>query len=118
MPHCLIEGSRTLQALLDPDELVRLVHDTAAASALFKPGEVKVRLNLYEHYCVGGEQADFIHLIFFILAGRTDEQKKHLSMMLVRALVQRLPGVEVVSVDVRDIAREAFSNKRSCLEAS
>lgn len=117
MPHCLVEGSRTLQDLLEPAELVRLVHDTAAASALFKPGEVKVRLSLYDHYCVGGEQADFIHLVFYILVGRTDEQKKHLSMMLVRALLQRLPGVEAISVDVRDIARETFSNKRHCLDA-
>lgn len=117
MPHCLVEGSRTLANLIEPADLVRLVHDTAAASDLFKPGEVKVRLSLYEHFCVGGEQTDFIHLIFYILAGRTDEQKKHLSMLLVRALLQRLPSVEAISVDVRDIDRAAFSNKRSCLDA-
>ncbi|HWV11177.1 MAG TPA: 5-carboxymethyl-2-hydroxymuconate isomerase [Pseudomonas sp.] len=113
MPHCLVEGSRALANLIEPAELVRLVHDTAAASDLFKPGEVKVRLSLYEHGCVGGEQKDFIHLIFYVLAGRTDEQKKHLSMLLVRALAQRLASVEAISVDIRDIDRAAFSNKRS-----
>tara|TARA_R100001244_G_scaffold71761_4_gene58079 strand:- start:4743 stop:5006 length:264 start_codon:yes stop_codon:yes gene_type:complete len=59
MPHCLIEGSRTLGQLIEPAELLCLLHDTAVASGLFKPGEVKVRLSLYPHYCVGGVQDGF-----------------------------------------------------------
>jgi 5-carboxymethyl-2-hydroxymuconate isomerase len=33
----------------------------------------------------------------------------------VRALVERLPSVNAVSLDVRDIDREVFSNRRTCL---
>lgn len=117
MPHCLIEGSRALEKVLDPKELVALVHEAAMGSELFKPGEVKVRLSLYDHYSVGGSQSDFIHVIFYLLAGRTDEQKKALSMAVVGALVERLPDVESVSMDVRDIRREAFSNRRQYLDA-
>ncbi len=115
MPHCLIEGSQSLTQLVTPAELLGVVEDAAAATGLFQPGEVKLRLSLYEYFSVGGTQEDFVHLIFYILAGRTDEQKRLLSRQIVRALVARLPSVNAVSLDVRDIDREVFSNKRSCL---
>jgi 5-carboxymethyl-2-hydroxymuconate isomerase len=115
MPHCLVEGSHTLTRLITAAELLRVVERAASATRLFQPGEVKLRLSLYEHFSVGGAQEDFVHLIFYILAGRTDEQKRLLSRQIVRALVERLPSVNAVSLDVRDIDREVFSNRRSCL---
>jgi len=104
--------------LITPAELRRLVEEAAAATGLFQPGEVKRRLSLYEHFNVGGTQEDVVHLIFYILAGCTDEQKRLLSRQIVRALVERLPGVNALSLDVRDIDREVFSNRRSCLTAN
>jgi 5-carboxymethyl-2-hydroxymuconate isomerase len=115
MPHCLIEGSQSLAQLIAPAELLGVVENAAAATGLFQPGEVKLRLSLYEHFSVGGRPEDFVHLIFYILAGRTDRQKRLLSRQIVRALVERLPSVDALSLDVRDIDREVFSNKRSCL---
>lgn len=115
MPHCLVEGSQTLTRLIAPLELLGVIEQAAATSQLFQPGEVKLRLSLYEHFSVGGTQEDFVHLIFYILAGRTNEQKRLLSRLIVRALVERLPSVNAVSLDVRDIDREVFSNRRSCL---
>jgi len=115
MPHCLIEGSQSLTQLIAPAELLHLVEEAATATGLFQPGEVELRLSLYEHFSVGGSQEDFVHLIFYILAVRTDEQKRLLSRQLVRALVERLPSVNALSLDVRDIDREVFSNRRSCL---
>ncbi|EZH77469.1 MAG: 5-carboxymethyl-2-hydroxymuconate isomerase [Pseudomonas sp.] len=116
MPHCLIEAAREVSELINPQELVQLVHDQAAESGLFQPGEVKVRLSLYEHHCVGGEPGSFVHLIFYVLAGRSDDDKRALSRRIVRALVQRLPQVPAISLDVRDIRREVFSNRRNCLD--
>ncbi|HBZ92476.1 MULTISPECIES: 5-carboxymethyl-2-hydroxymuconate Delta-isomerase [unclassified Pseudomonas] len=116
MPHCLIEAAREVSELIAPQELVQLVHDQTADSGLFQPGEVKVRLSLYEHHCVGGEPGPFVHLIFYVLAGRNDDDKRALSRRIVRALVQRLPQVPAISLDVRDIRREVFSNRRNCLD--
>lgn len=116
MPHCLIEASGDVLRQIPPQELVQLVHDNADASGLFQPGEIKARLAVYEHHCVGGEPGDFVHLVFYVLAGRTDEQKRSLSRRVVRALVERLPKVPAISMDVRDIRRETFSNRRNCLE--
>lgn len=117
MPHCLIEGARTLEHHICADELLTLVHGTVMDSGLFKEGEVKVRLSLYDHYSVGGSQAEFVHVIIYLLAGRSDEMKKALSMAVVGALVERLPAVENVSMDVRDMRREAFSNRRQYLDS-
>ena len=57
-----------------------------------------------------------MHLIFYVLAGRSDDDKRALSRRIVRALVQRLPQVPAISLDVRDIRREVFSNRRNCLD--
>ena len=113
MPHCLIEAAREVSELIGPQELV---HDQAAATGLFQPGEVKVRLSLYEHHCVGGEQGMFVHLIFYVLTGRSDDDKRALSRRIVRALVERLPQVPAISLGERDIRREVFSNRRNCLD--
>ena len=116
MPHCVIECSRSLLGPITGDELVGLVHDTAMASGLFEVGDVKVRLSVYDHFTVGGKNADFVHLIFYVLAGRSDEQKRELSKTVVRALLERLPEVPSLSMDVRDMRREAFSNRKNCLQ--
>jgi len=117
MPHCVIEGARSLLQTLGGDELVARVHAAAVDTQLFREGEVKVRLSLYDHFTVGGSQEDFVHVIVYLLAGRSDEQKKALSMAIVRALLECLPAAQSLSVDVRDMRREAFSNRRSCLDA-
>ena len=116
MPHCVIECSRSLQGQITGDELVSLVHDAAMTSGLFEAGDVKARLSVYDHFTVGGSVADFVHLIFYVLAGRTDEQKRELSKTVVRALLERLPDVQSLSMDVRDMRREAFSNRKNCLQ--
>lgn len=116
MPHCLIETSADVLDLISPQSLVQLVHDSAGGSGLFQPGEIKARLAVYEHYCVGGEPSSFVHLVFYVLAGRSDEQKRALSRRVVRALVERLSQVAAISMDVRDIRRETFSNRKNCLE--
>jgi 5-carboxymethyl-2-hydroxymuconate isomerase len=85
LPHRFIEGSQSLTQLIAPGELLRLVEAAAAATNLSQSGEVKLRLSLYEHFSVGGTQEDCVYLIFYILAGRTDEQKRLLSRRIARA---------------------------------
>lgn len=114
MPHCLIEAAREVAELIAPEALLQLVHEQAAASGLFRPDEIKVRLSLHEHHCVRGEPGPFVHLIFYLLSGRSDEDKRALSRRIVRALVQRLPQVPAISLDMREMQRELFSNRRNC----
>ncbi|OEC33870.1 5-carboxymethyl-2-hydroxymuconate isomerase [Pseudomonas cuatrocienegasensis] len=116
MPHCLIEASNAVLALIEPAELMQKVHDSIVATGICLPAEVKVRVQLYEHYRVAGEQADFVHVTASLLDGRTALQKKQVSMSVVGALLARLPTVQAISVDVRDMQREVFSNRRSWQE--
>ncbi|VXC73222.1 5-carboxymethyl-2-hydroxymuconate isomerase [Pseudomonas sp. 8Z] len=116
MPHCLIEASAEVLQFISEDELLRLVHEHIAASGVCPPSDIKVRLSLYQHAYVAGEPGLFVHLICYVLSGRDEEQRRELSRRVVRALLERLPEVPALSMDVREMRRETFSNRRNCLE--
>ena len=42
--------------------------------------DIKVRSQPYEYYLVGGEKVDFIHVSIRLLAGRSADQKRMLSL--------------------------------------
>jgi 5-carboxymethyl-2-hydroxymuconate isomerase len=113
MPHIIIDCSSQLAELVDLDLIVKTVHDSAEASGIFTPGDVKARIITSDHYTVGGSRANYVHVIAHILAGRTDEKKKKLTHSIVDQLCQLLPGVKAISADVRDIRKETFSNRSS-----
>jgi 5-carboxymethyl-2-hydroxymuconate isomerase len=113
MPHCVIECPASLGDLVDLDVLLKAVHDAAEATGLFSLGDVKARLLLSEHFLVGGKKDPFVHVISHILAGRTAEQKKLLSAAVAVSICELLPNVEMISVEVRDIDRAAYSNRQS-----
>ena len=116
MPHCLIEASSEVLQFIGEDELLRLVHKGIASTGLCQPEEIKVRLSLYQHAYVAGEPGCFVHLICYVLSGRSEEQRRSLSRQVVRILLERLPDVSALSMDVREMRREIFSNRRNCQE--
>ena len=113
MPHCVIECSSDLSDLLSFDALVKGIHDTTEASGLFGIGDVKSRLVLSKNYLVGGEKEHYVHIITHILTGRTIFQRKHLADALALTLCELLPTVEMLSVEVREINKEMYSNRKS-----
>jgi len=113
MPHCVIECSASIEALVDPDILVKAVHDAADSTGLFAPGDVKSRLISYRHDMVGGRKDDYVHVTIGVLSGRDNGQKKVLSSAVASAICDLLPDVHFISVDVRDFAIETYSNRAS-----
>lgn len=111
MPHCILDCSRTIERHASLDDLVRTVHDAASGTGLFGKGDIKVRVNLFDHYTVGGTRDDFVHTIAYIMGGRTEEQRKNLSARIVQALKALLPNVRILSVDVREINRATYHNR-------
>lgn len=111
MPHFVIDCSKNILALQSPQEIIQKVYDTADASGLFAPGEIKVRINAFEHYIVGGTQKDFIHIFGNIMEGRTVDQKKKLSDSIIRELKAMFPEVSVVSINIRDFEKATYSNR-------
>ena len=116
MPHCVIECSSTLSDLVSLESLVTAIQDTTESSELFAKGDVKTRLRQYDYYSVAGEKTDFVHLVSHILSGRTVEQRKKYSINLAASLCELLPTVKMLSVEVREIDRAIYSNRKSVEE--
>ncbi|MGB0580875.1 MAG: 5-carboxymethyl-2-hydroxymuconate Delta-isomerase [Limisphaerales bacterium] len=113
MPHCILDCSQTIETHAPLDDIIKTVHDAAVDSGLFGQGDVKVRARLFEHYTIGGEKKDFLHIIAYILSGRSEEQREDLSRRIIVALKELLPNVPVLSIDVREINRATYNNRNT-----
>ncbi|WP_076409399.1 5-carboxymethyl-2-hydroxymuconate Delta-isomerase [Shewanella sp. UCD-KL12] len=111
MPHCVIECPIELKSVVDFNLLVSAVHEAAVSSNLFEQGDVKARLNVAEYYVVGGIKAPYVHTLVHLLSGRTEAQKKRLADSVTKAVCELLPSVRMVSTEVRDIPKLAYSNR-------
>ncbi|MCE0780192.1 5-carboxymethyl-2-hydroxymuconate Delta-isomerase [Pseudomonas sp. NMI542_15] len=116
MPHCIIDCPASLAERVGEQTLLAAVHDAIDASGLFKPGDIKARLNTLSHYRCGAGQDDFVHVALYLFAGRSAEQRRSLASAGVAALVGLLPEVEALSMDVREMTRETFVNRSQYLE--
>ena len=100
MPHCILDCSRTIERHAQLKDIIKAVYDAADGTGLFGRGDVKVRVNLYEHYTVGDTKEEFVHTVAYIMSGRTEAQRGHLSRQIITALKTLLPNVRVISIDV------------------
>jgi 5-carboxymethyl-2-hydroxymuconate isomerase len=62
MPHFVIDCSENILNLKSPEEIMQAVYDTAEATDLFDTGDIKVRINPFQHYNIGNTKDDFIHM--------------------------------------------------------
>lgn len=113
MPHFVIDCSESVLRLADPDELLRAVYAAAEATGLFAStgvGGIKVRLRPYRHVLNVDGREHFVHVFASVMEGRTAEQKKALSVAVVRTLKALLPAVEIVSMNVREFEKATYCN--------
>ena len=113
MPHFIADCSANIRSILAPDRLVEAIHDTADASGLFEPGDIKVRCHFCDEFTVGGTTDDFVHIIAYLLSGRSATAKLHLAKSIIARLMPLLPTVNTLSIDIRDIEREGYANRHS-----
>lgn len=116
MPHCIIDCPVSLARQVGEHILLATVHDALDAFGVFKPGDIKVRLNTFAHYRCGDTQDDFVHVALYLFAGRSAEQQRSLASATVAALVALLPTVEALSMDVREMPKATFVNRSQYLE--
>ncbi|CAN5248448.1 hypothetical protein BH23BAC2_BH23BAC2_08060 [soil metagenome] len=76
MPHFVIDCSENILKLKSPKDIIQKVYDTSESTDLFNKGDIKVRINSFEHYNTGNTKDDFIHILTNIKEGRTIPQKK------------------------------------------
>lgn len=113
MPHFIIDCSESVLGLADPDELMRSVFAAAASTGLFASsgvGGIKVRLSPYRYFTNVDGHEHFVHVFANIMEGRTQEQKKALSEIVVRTLNELLPVVEIISMNIRDFEKATYCN--------
>ena len=111
MPHFVIECSENIIKLKSPQEIIQSVYNIAEATGLFAVGDIKVRINPYVHFTVGGAANDFIHVFGHIMQGRNTEQKADLSRQIITKLKSMLPDVPVISMNVIDFEKATYCNK-------
>jgi 5-carboxymethyl-2-hydroxymuconate isomerase len=111
MAQFIVECARGVQALAGPGELVATIRTVAEAAGLFQPRDIKVRVQYYDDYCVGAGSEPFLHLACKMYPGRSPAQKRRLTDALVRALCALLPSVAVISAEVVEMDRDAYSSR-------
>jgi 5-carboxymethyl-2-hydroxymuconate isomerase len=111
MPHFIIDCSENIIQQLSPDEIMQAVYDVAEATGLFAPNDIKVRLRPYHYFQLGADKKDFIHIFGNIMEGRSAEQKADLSKKIVERLDEMLPGISILSMNIREFEKATYSNK-------
>ena len=83
MPHVTMEYSANLENQVDMTALCKLVHTTGLETGLFELGAVRVRALRADHYAIADlmEANSFIDVSIRIGLGRSDEEKKRLSLI-------------------------------------
>ena len=112
MPHFVIDCSKDILEIQDPNSVLLQVHTDAKNSELFDELDIKVRLNPFmDNYLVGGKEMAFIHVFANIMEGRTTDQKAKLSKQIVSGLKTMFPEIPFIAVNVRDFEKATYCNK-------
>ncbi|MEW7292709.1 5-carboxymethyl-2-hydroxymuconate Delta-isomerase [Aquimarina sp. 2304DJ70-9] len=111
MPHFVLDCSEHIIELKSPQEIIKAVYAAAESTHLFAEGDIKVRINPFKYYSIGGTQDDFIHVFGNIMEGRTNEQKADLSIKIVSVLKSMFPEVPILSINIRDFEKSSYCNK-------
>jgi 5-carboxymethyl-2-hydroxymuconate isomerase len=111
MPHFIIDCSaNTLTKAAEP-QILTTVFNATKASTLFAEEDIKVRINPYVRYEVGGMMSDFIHVFGYILEGRTNEQIADLSQRIVKSLVDLFPDIEFVASSIDEFTKVGYCHR-------
>jgi 5-carboxymethyl-2-hydroxymuconate isomerase len=111
MPHFVLDCSQNILEQQAPEKIMQLVFEAANATELFKPADIKVRINPFQHYTVGNEVDDFIHIFGNIMEGRNTAQKANLSKQIILALKPLFPNIPILSINIRDFEKASYCNK-------
>lgn len=111
MPHFIVECSQDILLQKTPDEIMDAIYETADATGLFAPNDIKVRLQPYQYFRLGNGKKNFLHVFGYIMEGRTTEQKADLSKRISIKLTELLPEISFLSVNISEFEMATYSNK-------
>ena len=111
MPHFIVDCSQGLLEIHDQESIIARVHRAANSTGLFEESDIKVRVNPFETYAVGGGREDFIHTFAWIMQGRNVEQRAALSKAIVGALAEMFPGLDRIAANIAEFERATYFNR-------
>lgn len=111
MPHFVIEYSRDVEENYDIAKVMKIAFDSGVESAVMQAADIKVRARPYDHFRLLNEGDSFLHVSVFMLAGRSDDQKEHVALILRENLQFYLIDVTSVSIDIRDMNTQAYKKR-------
>ncbi|HEY0504659.1 MAG TPA: 5-carboxymethyl-2-hydroxymuconate Delta-isomerase [Lysobacter sp.] len=111
MPHFVVDCSRDVLQVHDEETIIARLHRVASASGLFEESDIKVRVNAFGTYAVGGGREDFIHVFAWIMQGRSVEQRASLSKALVSELAAMFPGLPRIAANIAEFERATYFSR-------
>lgn len=111
MPHFVVDCSVEILESHSEEYIAEQIHLVAVASGLFDTGDVKVRVNPYSKYLVGGKHELFIHVFSSVMQGRTAEQRAKLSQSVIEKLVAMFPHVPNIAMNVCEFEKSTYYNR-------
>lgn len=112
MPHFIVDCSAEVLDLHSMEYIAEQIHLVAAASELFDIGDIKVRINPFSHYSVGGKREQFIHVFSSVMQGRTTEQRANLSKSVLEKLVTMFPNIPNIAMNVSEFEKATYCNRK------
>lgn len=113
MPHQIIEYSANLEAELDIDTLVRVLHETAAGIEALPIGGLRTRAVGRQHYRIADGHPDnaFINVVLRLAPGRPFEVRKAAGEKLFKVLCEHLEPIYAsspiaISYEIQEIDAE------------
>lgn len=111
MPHFVVDCSQGILRERSEEEILVRLHHAVNSTGLFEESDIKVRVNPFLVYAVGGGKEDFIHVFSYIMQGRTIEQRANLSKRIVSELVDMFPTVHRIATNVAEFEKATYLNR-------
>lgn len=111
MPHFVVDCSQEILHHHGEKEVIARLHRVVNSTGLFEESDIKVRINPYSVYVVGGKREDFIHVFSWIMQGRSIEQRQALAKVVVGELVNLYPHVLRIAVNIAEFEHATYFNR-------
>lgn len=111
MPHFVVDCSQGILRQHSQDEILARLHRAVDSTGLFEESDIKVRVNPFPVYAVGGGKEDFIHVFSHIMQGRTIEQRANLSKRIVSELADMFPTIHRIATNVAEFEKATYLNR-------
>jgi 5-carboxymethyl-2-hydroxymuconate isomerase len=113
MPHVVIECSANLDDLVDLDEVIRELHESALSTGVFPLGGIRTRVHVVEHYRIadGNAANAFAHVEMAIGQGRDLTTRRRAAETVFHALCAVMDRAAAgqplaLSLELRELERE------------